>query len=235
MLPVPWRPGDVPAIDGPVILARHEEDAAFRWPACRRRDHCAEQGPVAMRAAAGVVPVAAQAIAAVGGRRLAGGHQRGADQSRTVRSPHVMRRAIIQDRQEPGMHAKDAIDPGGRHVAFGERELNLVEGVQIHLVAAPPPRLQHPEESGLLHIGDGLRQDLAPLALFERTAGEHRRHGAGAGDQLRRMRRVVPDLPDRFHDRPQTARYSAAASPRWAFCLSSPTNLSVDMMSPNVR
>src|SRR5262249_56707875 len=36
-----------------------------------------------------------------------------------------------------------AVDPRGRHVALGELELDVVERVEVHLVAAPPLPLQH--------------------------------------------------------------------------------------------
>ena len=40
-----------------------------------------------------------------------------------VLAPDVVRRAVVEQRDEPGMHADHAIDPGDRHVALAERHL----------------------------------------------------------------------------------------------------------------
>src|SRR5947208_3213003 len=79
-----------------------------------------------MGAATRVAPASAQVIAAGERTRAPGGHERGADQYRGIGAPYLLRRAIVEQRHEPGMHAGDAVNPRRRHVAFAERELDIV-------------------------------------------------------------------------------------------------------------
>ena len=44
-------------------------------------------------------------------------------------------------------HAEHAKDPAGRHVAFAERNLHVVEGAEVQFVAAPAPGPQDAEET----------------------------------------------------------------------------------------
>jgi hypothetical protein len=143
--------------------------------------------------------MAAQAVAAVNDGGCSGGHQRRTDQRGVVAAPDLLRGAIVEDRHEPGVHAQHAEEPRRRHVALGERELDVIEGVQVHLVAAPAPRLQHAEEAGLLHFGDSLGQDLALFSLLGRALGEHRNHRPSVSDQVGAMRYVCLGGLDGFH------------------------------------
>src|SRR5262249_44713921 len=70
---------------------------------------------------------------------------------------------------------------------FGQRDLDVMEGADLHLVAAPAPGLQHAHETRRLHLGDRLRQDTALLPLLHRTLRECRDHRPRAREQLRRV------------------------------------------------
>src|SRR5262249_39261705 len=95
----------VPGVDARIVLAREEKDAPLGRFAVAARDERPEQRPVAMDAAARITPTPAQAMAAGNGARAAGGHERGADQTRGVLAPNLLRRAVVEQRHEPGMHA----------------------------------------------------------------------------------------------------------------------------------
>src|SRR5262249_54932282 len=136
--------------------------------------------------------------------------------------------------------AGDAINPGGRHVAFGKCELNIVEGAEVHLVAAPALGLQHAKKSGALHVGDGLVRYSALSSPFERTLGERRDHRTRAGDDFGRLGCSGFDVSYRVHgivaDPPvEAGRYSAAARFLRALRSRRATSISVDMISPKVR
>ena len=81
-----------------------------------------------MVAAAGVFPVPAQPKSALDRLALAARHQRRADQRAVVLAPDLLRGAVVEQRQQPGMDADHAIDPGDRHVALAERHLDLEVG-----------------------------------------------------------------------------------------------------------
>ena len=82
------------------------------------------------------------------------------------------------------MAAEHAIDPSGRHAAFGQRLLDFEEDVGMHLVAAPTLRLKHPEEPCILHLGDALGGDIALKSATPGAFLEHGYHGLRAGDQF---------------------------------------------------
>src|SRR6478609_9121139 len=143
--------GNLPGVDALVVPPRYEKDASLRWAAVACVDQGAEQCPVAMVAATRISPASVETKASLGACGLAGGHKGRTDQRGGVVAPNLVRGAIVEQRHEPRMHARNAIDPRGRHVAFGKRKLNLVKGVKIHLIAAPSPGLQHAEKTGSLH------------------------------------------------------------------------------------
>ena len=153
MLPVPCRPAtchvSTVLYSGRGTRKKRQSGGAFS-----AMDHAAEQRPVAMLAAAGIAPVTAEAEAAIDRRRLSGRHRGRADQHRGVAAPHLLRRAVVDESQEPGDHAEHAVGPAGRHVTFAERDLDVIEGAELHLVAAPALGLQHAKETGRLHLGD---------------------------------------------------------------------------------
>src|SRR5262249_30004003 len=102
---------DLPGIDAFVVGPRHEKDAPFGRSTIIPGYHGAEQGPLAMLAAACIFPPPAEAIAT---RRRDGpscGHERRADQHAVIAAPYFPRRPLVQQRHEPGMHAGDAVDP----------------------------------------------------------------------------------------------------------------------------
>ena len=115
--------GDLPGVDGLVIPSRHEKDAPSGGAPSAASTIAAEQCPVAMLAAAGIAPVSAETKAAVERGGLAGRHGGRADQHRGVVCPTPPARR--DRRAAPGTrnHAEHAVGPGGRHVAFGERDL----------------------------------------------------------------------------------------------------------------
>ena len=94
--------------------------------------------------------------------------------------------AVVVERHQPGMDADHAVDPGDRHVALAERHLDVEVGVDVQLVAAPALGLQHLEQAGRLHVGDGFLGDAA-LALALRRA-----RGAAPGSSRGRARSSPP-------------------------------------------
>ena len=172
----------VPGVDDFVIASRNDEDAPVVGMA---RHGAAEERPFAMLAAAGIFPPPADMEAAVSRFRHPGRHQRRADQRRVVLAPDVRRRPVVQERDEPGMHADHAIDPGDRHVGLAERHLRLEIGQDVEFVAAPALRLEHLEQSRCLHLGNGfLRQPPVAFAL-RRATPQRRDHRARPCDHLR--------------------------------------------------
>src|SRR5262245_33857728 len=137
------------------------------------------------------------------------------------------------------MHTGYAVDPRGRHVALGERELDVVEGVEVHLVAAPPLRLQHAEKARAPHVGDGLVRNSALPPPLERACGQRRNQRLCTGDDLRRLGYPGCGSPRGLHGtvrrRYLQGSYSAAVRFLRALRSRHTTSMSVDMMSPNVR
>ena len=198
MLPVPCRPATCHVSMVLYSRTRHQEETPIGRSALAM-DHAAEEGPVAILAAAGIAPVTAEAEAAIDRGRLAGRHRGRADQHRGVAAPHLLRRAVVEDSQEPGDHAEHAVGPAGRHVTFAERDLDVIECAEIHLVAAPALGLQHAKETRRMHLGDSLRQDAAALLFVERTLGKRRDHCMRARNQLRRLGRDCSNALGPFH------------------------------------
>src|SRR5262249_18139004 len=152
-------------------------------------DNAAEQRPAAMLTTASIAPMAREAIATIDRRRLAGWHRGRANQRRRVVAPYLLGGAVVHDAEKPADHAEHAIGPAARHVACAKRYLDVVEGAEIHFIAAPTPRLQDAEKPDSVHFGDGLGQDPAPVFLLQRTPRELRDQRPGADDQLRRLGR----------------------------------------------
>src|SRR6185312_17473600 len=95
------------------------------------------------------------------------------------------------------MHAEQPINPAGRHVALGKRQLNVEEGVRRHLIAAPAPRLHDAKQPGRLHLGHRPVRHLAIARRLRGAFGEGGNEGAGAAQQLGRSRDVGRGNPRR--------------------------------------
>jgi len=63
-------------------------------------------------------------------------------------------------------------------------------GVEIHLPAAAAGRLDHPEQSGGLHVGDVLVRQSAQRVGFDGALAQDRSECAGGGNRRRRIRRA---------------------------------------------
>ncbi len=149
-----------------------------------RRHHRAQERPVAMIGAARIAPAAGEAEAVLLRHELSARHERGRHQRAGVVAPHVLRRAVVIERDEPGMDADHAIDPCGREAALGKRHQHVEINRGVHLVAAPALRLEDAEEARLLHLGDGfLGQEALRLGLG-RARGQARDHVARAAQHF---------------------------------------------------
>ncbi len=181
--------GGVPGIDDLVIAFRHEIHAPFRHAVGTRRigwHESTKQRPIAVKTAAGERPASADAKTAFDRYDLAGRREREPDQRVRILAPHVLRRAIVEQRHHPLRDADHPIDPARRHIAFGERHLDLVIGADIDLVTAPALRLQRAEEAGGTHFVDQAMRH-ASLAIGLGAAFDQlRNEAARPGDQLRR-------------------------------------------------
>src|SRR5262249_61682585 len=89
------QPGPLPGIDSPIVLPRQEKDSPLRRSAAIGSDHGAEQRPAAMLATTRISPAPAQAVAPLGRRGPASGHQRRADQSGRIAAPGLLRGANV--------------------------------------------------------------------------------------------------------------------------------------------
>src|SRR5262249_59570516 len=91
------------------------------------------------------------------------------------------------------------INPSGRHISRGKRDLDLIEGMEVHFIAAPTLGLQHAEKAGALHVGDGLIWNSALAPALERALGKRGDHRARTGNDLRRLGRYCRDMSRRLH------------------------------------
>ncbi len=139
-----------------------------------------------MRRSRGKAPAARQVKAALGlfdlAHRLIG---RRNEHRAAIVAPHLALRLVVEEREFIGVATEHAIDPAGRHAAFGERLLHLEEDIGVHLIAAPALRLEDTEEARILHLGDGRCGHIAVERRLARARLEGGYHRAGALDQLR--------------------------------------------------
>ncbi|MOA07056.1 hypothetical protein D3C78_1267320 [compost metagenome] len=133
-----------------------------------------------MLAAGGEAPAAGQAIAALHRRDLAHRHIGRGDQHAGVVAPHVLRGAVVEQRQLPVVDGHHTKHPRRRHAAFGQGHLHLEEVLRLQLVAVPARRLEDAEEPRLVEIADGFLGQLATRGGSWRAFAQYRHQLTGA-------------------------------------------------------
>ncbi|MNZ99284.1 hypothetical protein D3C78_1186030 [compost metagenome] len=103
----------IPVVEDGVVRAGDQEGAVVRAVTfLLRRHHGAEEGPLAVLAAGGKAPAAAEAEAAVHAGDLAHRHVGRGDQYARILAPDILRRAVVEQCQLPVVDGHHAEHPG---------------------------------------------------------------------------------------------------------------------------
>src|SRR6185503_5443372 len=169
----------VPVRDDLVVGPRNEEVARHPLGAVARARHRgAENHPVAMGGAAGECPTTAEAVATLDPLDLADGHVRRAHPRIGILAPHVLRGAIVEQRQLPVVNREHGVDPCAAHASGGQRSRDVEVHLGRQFESAETRRLQHLEEARLRELVDGRRGHLPGLdgRAFTRAQYRHELH-----------------------------------------------------------
>ena len=149
--------GHVPIVVDLIVAARDQKHPGVgRRAVFDRRGNAAERCPLAIIAAAGERPAAAQPKSAINPLDRAGRRQRGRDLDAVVFAPDVLLSLRRKQRQMPVVHADHAEDPAARSADCRGFDDRLIEGLRIELIAAPALWLDAAKQAGLLEVVEGL-------------------------------------------------------------------------------